>query len=616
MTGLAGLLIAALGGSGVALLAIALTAIKNPDKIQIWLTWMWRGARLVTKKAEYAYIGQDVTAQVNAHLGRDLSDQIDGFPSPRIQIQWDNSAEAVASEVAGTLIVRMRPHEDRTANLLHAALAATPRLVIPTLRSELGPVQASGIDLQLCRRFAESISKTAITRYRLDILDPALGRIPGLAEMLERLQSADLGGLFIPVFLQELTKIGTQFPVDRLPNLSAEVDDFLTFLINVAEREPGEDVHLTFVGSYFRVSIMLVARRQTRAKGIAPYRWRVTAELAKGVDTIYVLATDANLTFADEVAGALDADRRLICQRRKKLRIQRGGRAVEAIIIPFERNAGFATGEYFRDVLQAAQIRPGKRILATVIDVQDNYATIDVSGVAGVIRPPDLAWGWVHDCRNQVAIGDEIEVEVLGVNSDGLEIQASRKACLPNPLASIVDADVVGKTMQMHVTAHVDGAGGRSSFVSGVSVPEGLPMRLAADELDWGTDQGFLLESTVGADCDVLVIKTARDAGCLYVSRKRLAGDVWRTIREKYPRDRNLIVMVHTVDQSGAYCEVEPGLTGFVPADEFRQAGFEYVDFESTLRPGQALRVFVRNVVAGTRQRLTLGLQINRARRA
>ena len=68
---------------------------------------------------------------------------------------------------------------------------------------------------------------------------------------------------------------------------------------------------------------------------------------------------------------------------------------------------------------------------------------------------------------------------------------------------------------------------------------------------------------------------------------------------------------VTAVRPEGAWCEVEPGLVGFVPASEFRTAGLEYANFEVNLRPGQDLFVYVGRVVAGERQRLTLGLQRN-----
>ena len=97
-------------------------------------------------------------------------------------------------------------------------------------------------------------------------------------------------------------------------------------------------------------------------------------------------------------------------------------------------------------------------------------------------------------------------------------------------------------------------------------------------------------------------------------SRKRLAANSWDAIRLKYPRGGELCTTVISVDGRGVFTDIEPGVRGFVPAEEFRRAGFEYADYESRMRVGETLYVYVTRVVAGEKQRINLGLQINRNR--
>lgn len=606
MTGLLTALLAAAGGGTV----VAVAVLLNPEKVALWATWIWRGLRLVSKRAEYRLIASDVGSQLNAHVFSDLREQLDGFSLPSIVLKWDNDSAAVAREASGTLIIRMRPHEDRALNLYAAALAATAQLVLPTLRSELTAEQSEGIDLQLCRRLAERLHQSAMVRYRLDVVDPAVARLPSLPEMLERLHALDVAGLFAPVLLQELTKLAAASLVSRHDALADEVDRFIGFLVAIAEREPGEDVALTFAEKHIRVNLMLVARHHTRAIGVAPYRSRVTAELRKEVNTIYVVASGDNLAFADEVARALDADRRLTRQRAKHLEILRAGRTVKAVLIPFERNGGYASSDFFRDTIAATGISRGTRVHGTVVDVQDLYASVDVNGLHGVVDVKEIGWGWCVDCRSEVKAGEEIECEVLSIDAGGLEMRLSRRSCVPNPTEGLSLAEVEDKPFSFQVSGFVDEREGRPPFAVGV-IDGDRPAKLPADEYDWGTS-GFDGDVvTPGASIAVVGLRILKDRGLVVVSRKRRSATKWDDVREKYPKDRRLEVTVVAVEQRGAFCEIEPGVTGFVSAEEFRRAGLEYADFLNNLRVGQRLFVAVSRVVAGERNRVNLVLQRN-----
>ena len=117
-----------------------------------------------------------------------------------------------------------------------------------------------------------------------------------------------------------------------------------------------------------------------------------------------------------------------------------------------------------------------------------------------------------------------------------------------------------------------------------------------------------------GSEVTVLVYDVHSEQGYVLCSRKRLSTDRWQEIRSKYPRDSRLTIRAERIAPEGVWCQMEPGLVGFVPASEFRQAGLEYADFQTNVRPGQELFVYVSRVVAGDRQRISLGLQRNLSR--
>src|SRR2546422_325960 len=121
---------------------------------------------------------------------------------------------AGAFGVGGAVVVVLAAHPEKVqvwASLVWGLLRRA------TKRSQLASTQSRAIDLQLCRKLAERLSLSAVTVYRLNILDPSILDDPTIAALLDQLQTIDLGGLFVPVLLQELIKLGATYPADSLP---------------------------------------------------------------------------------------------------------------------------------------------------------------------------------------------------------------------------------------------------------------------------------------------------------------------------------------------------------------------------------------------------------------
>ena len=455
------------------------------------------------------------------------------------------------------------------------------------------------------------MSLSAVTVYRLNILDPSVREDPAVLPLINELQAADLGGLFVPVLLQELIKLGAAYPADSLPQLDEEIGRLVSFLRTVAERAPGEIVELSFLGRFVRINTLLVAKKETRAKGVDPFRFRIGLELAKGVDTFYVMATDNNIEFAQRVAAALDSDRRLLRRETRKLFLHRDGQRMKGVIVPFERNLGYDAGELLDEGVRTGQLAVGTEHVATVTDTQPSYVAVDVDGIQGVIPIGHLAWGFLQDCRTIVQVGDEFRVRVLEARPDQQELVVSRRLCMANPLTTINPSTFQGTKQVMIVQARGGSEPGRR-FVAGPL--EGLPTvsaRLYEGELEWGASQHGMSRLADGERIPVVVHDLRANDGYVVCSRKRLVADQWAEIRTKYPRKARLTTRIAAVRPEGVWCEIEPGLAGFVPASEFRVAGLEYANFEANLHEGQELFVYVSRVVAGERQRVTLGLQRN-----
>jgi ribosomal protein S1 len=292
--------------------------------------------------------------------------------------------------------------------------------------------------------------------------------------------------------------------------------------------------------------------------------------------------------------------------------VTRESKPTSAMLVPFERNAEFVQANPMQLFSETdGIIAKGTRAMATVVDVQPSFVTIDLNGVQAFIPATDLSWEHVRDCNHYTKVDEKFEVEVMGADPNSLEVYASRKACLPKMVDTLSDGQVVGKVLNVHMKGH-EGRRSPKSFCFGVIDSLGAtPVRIYEDEVEWGDMEHPLKRVLSGQRFTALGLVVDRERGFVVASKKRILADKWDEIRRKYPHGKLIIVTVLTVAQVCAICEVESGLCGLVPESEFMLAGLEYRNFRTNLKPGHQLYVSVGRVVSGKRQRLSLCLQRN-----
>jgi len=78
--------------------------------------------------------------------------------------------------------------------------------------------------------------------------------------------------------------------------------------------------------------------------------------------------------------------------------------------------------------LQVGELRTGR-----VVSLESFGAFVDIGGGEGLIHISELAWGHITHPRQAVNIGDEVEVEVISVDSKASRIGLSRRRVLRDP---------------------------------------------------------------------------------------------------------------------------------------------------------------------------------------
>lgn len=97
--------------------------------------------------------------------------------------------------------------------------------------------------------------------------------------------------------------------------------------------------------------------------------------------------------------------------------------------------------------LTLGEIRTG-----TVVSLEAFGAFVDIGGAEGLVHLTELAWGHITHPRQVVNIGDEVEVEVISIDSDAKRIGLSRRRVMSDPWDEVAGALRRGQLVRGRVT--------------------------------------------------------------------------------------------------------------------------------------------------------------------
>jgi len=137
------------------------------------------------------------------------------------------------------------------------------------------------------------------------------------------------------------------------------------------------------------------------------------------------------------------------------------GKPIEAKIIELDKNRNnvVLSRRAWLEETQKEQredflvnLKPGERRRGVVSSVVNFGAFVDLGGMDGLVHVSELSWKHVNHPGDVVAVGDEIDVEVLEVDMDRERISLSLKATQQDPWQEFAGAHQVGELVYGRVT--------------------------------------------------------------------------------------------------------------------------------------------------------------------
>jgi small subunit ribosomal protein S1 len=248
----------------------------------------------------------------------------------------------------------------------------------------------------------------------------------------------------------------------------------------------------------------------------------------------------------------------------------------------------------------------GTKVKGKVVSLTDYGAFVQIAdGIEGLIHVSEMAWGKPKHPSKFVAEGQEVECQVLEVDSLQKRISLGMKQLAPDPWFDFASRYNPGDVVRGQVRSLTD----YGVFIAIVEDVDGMVHK---SDLSWTqrvNNPGDFCRKGDEVEAIILSINHAEKKVSLGI--KQLHEDPWPRLPEHYPAGTLIEVRVRAATEFGVFVDLERGVEGFVPVAEYPDAWGG--DAQRQLKPGAIVRAEV-SIVDPDDKRLVLSFKAADAR--
>ena len=251
------------------------------------------------------------------------------------------------------------------------------------------------------------------------------------------------------------------------------------------------------------------------------------------------------------------------------------------------------------EVLNTLEV--GQHVAGVVKNITAFGAFVDLGGVDGLLHKTDMAWKRIHHPSDVVSVGEEIEVQVIGINQENEKISLGLKQKSPDPWADIEGKYPVGATVRGVVVNIVN-------YGAFLQLEEGVEGLIHVSEMAW-TRRNVAPSRIVnkGDEIEAIVLEISREDKRISLGLKQLQQNPWELLEERSPVGTKITGRIRNLTSFGAFVEIEPGIDGLIHTSDlsWTKRGAAAND---ELKEGSEIEVVVLQIDAAER-RVSLGLK-------
>jgi small subunit ribosomal protein S1 len=247
------------------------------------------------------------------------------------------------------------------------------------------------------------------------------------------------------------------------------------------------------------------------------------------------------------------------------------GEEVEAKVLKFDREKmriSLGRKQLMPDpwVNVPERFRAGMRLVGKVVGVTDYGAFVELEpGIEGLVHVSEMTWSKrAKHPSKLVALGDELEVEILGVHEDQRRISLGMKQTLPDPWLTLPDKYPVGSIVTGRVRSLTE-------FGAFVEIEEGVEGLVHVSDISWTAKLKHPGEAIKkGETLEAKVLKFDMENRRLSLGIKQV-HDIWADWAGAHKVGEVVKGKVLRLAEFGAFVEVAPGIEGLCHISEIEE---------------------------------------------
>jgi small subunit ribosomal protein S1 len=255
------------------------------------------------------------------------------------------------------------------------------------------------------------------------------------------------------------------------------------------------------------------------------------------------------------------------------------GDEIKVIVLKFDRDTERVSLGYKQlkaDPWTTATIKypVGARVKGKVVSLTDYGAFVELEeGIEGLIHVSEMSWSKkVKHPSKILAIGQEIECQVLGIDQESHRISLGLKQTESNPWLQLVEKYPVGSK----ITGKVRNL---TEFGAFVEVEEGIDGLIHISDLSWTKRVKHPSEVLKKGDTvEAIVLNIDADNQRLSLGLKQLATDIWDEFFAHHKAGDIVEGRIARLTSFGAFVELAEGIEGLVHISELDEKRIEKPD--------------------------------------
>jgi small subunit ribosomal protein S1 len=206
----------------------------------------------------------------------------------------------------------------------------------------------------------------------------------------------------------------------------------------------------------------------------------------------------------------------------------------------------------------------GSKTVGKVVSITDYGVFIELEeGVEGLIHISEMTWSKKPRHPSKlVAVGDEVEVMVLNIETETKRISLGMKQLHPNPWDLVSENYPVGSIIEGKIKNITD-------FGIFIGIEEGIDGLIHVSDLSWTERIKHPTEKYAKGDTiQAVVLKIDRENERFSLGIKQLEPDPWQAALNNYPGGAIVEGNITNVTDFGIFVQLEEGVEGLVHVSE------------------------------------------------